>query len=101
MAFLACVTIATSLVADWQATNRLFSHYGPQYEANPIIRTIGPSPYFGVLTVATALTCRENDPGWAVAAVVLWAVQTWAVSTHEPYRTVVSYPVLVFHGRWR
>lgn len=99
--FLACATIMTSLVSDWQATSNLFARYGPQYEINPIIRQVGPDAYFGTLVVGTALACRDNRPAWQVIAVGVWALQTWAVSTHEPFGTAPPLrPLLLFVVRY-
>ncbi len=91
----ACSTILNSLHADWVATRNLFVRYGPQYEANSVVRALGPDAYFGVLVIGSSLACR-NTPGWRVAAVAVWAVQTWAVSTHEPFGTRQSIPLLYF-----
>jgi len=97
---LACATILSSLHADYVATSNLFAQYGPQHEANPIIRQVGPQLYFGILMVLTATTaCQAERRGerWpALAAIVLWGAQTWAVSTHEPYGTAKVYPGLFF-----
>jgi hypothetical protein len=100
---LACVTILSSLHADYVATNNLFSRYGPEYEANPIIRLVGPRVYFGALFVASLAVCRAEKRGetWpAVLALVTWSIQTWAVSTHEPLGTVREYPLLYLRITW-
>jgi hypothetical protein len=97
---LACATILSSLHADYAATSNLFAQYGPQYETNPIIRQVGPQPYFGVLMVITATTvCQAEKRGekWPVVlAVLTWGVQTRYVSTHERYSTAINYPGLFF-----
>jgi hypothetical protein len=97
---LACATILSSLRADYVATSNLFAQYGPQYEANPIIRQVGPQTYFGALMVVTATTvCQAEKRGerWPMLlAVLTWGVQTWAVSTHEPYGTARVYPRIFF-----
>jgi len=97
---LACATILSSLHADYVATSNLFAQYGPQYEVNPVIRQVGPQTYFGTLMVMAAATaCQAEKRGerWPVLlAVLTWGVQTWAVSTHEPYGTVRTYPGLFF-----
>lgn len=101
---LACATILHSLYVDHRATDALF-RYRPYMEVNPITRYVGPHAYFAVWYVAASTTaCRAEHRGelWpAAAAVVVWVVQTWAVSTHEPVRTNVAGPPLLFFSvRW-
>jgi len=95
----ACPTILSSLVADHQATRELFRQYGPVREANPVVRALGPDLYFATWTFGVAALCKENT-AWRVASVVIWAVQTWAVGTHERTGTVRTYPVLYLVFRW-
>ncbi len=92
-----CYTALSSLVADWQATQALFARYGPGAELNPLVRLVGPDGYFGPLVLYTAHSC-DRWPAWLAGA--LWAVQTWAVNTHQALGTVVSYPLAVFTWRW-
>lgn len=95
----ACPTILSSLHADWRATQGLFDRYGSGMEANPIVRAIGPDLYFAAWTVGVMATCKESR-WWRVASIVVWAVQTWAVSTHERTGTVRGYPLLMFEVRF-
>jgi len=103
VALLACATILHSLYVDHRATSTLFQRYGPAYEANPIIRQVGPDAYFGVLYLAVSTTvCPAERRGEAwpmLLAVAVWGVQTWAISTHEPWRTNVAGPPMLFI-RW-
>ena len=92
-----CYTVLSSLVADWQATGQLFARGLGALELNPVVRAVGPDPYFGILTLAGAGTCA-SWPAWAAAA--LWAAQTWAVNTHTALGTVISFPQLVLWWRW-
>lgn len=93
----ACSTILDSMHADWVATQNLMRWYGPAYEANPIVRSVGPDFYFGVLSLVSGATCRET-PAWRWVAVGIWVVQTWAVNTHAPYGTAVRPPLITV--RW-
>lgn len=95
----ACPTILDSLYADWRATQNLMRWYGPAYEANPIVRMVGPDWYFGTLVLVSGAACRET-PAWRWVAVGVWVVQTWAVNTHSPFGTVVRPPLLTFTARW-
>ena len=95
----ACPTILSSLHADWKATQGLFDRYGSGAEANPIVRAIGPDLYFAAWTIGAMATCKENR-WWRAASVVVWAVQTWAVGTHERAGTVRGYPLLLFEVRF-
>ena len=97
---LACATMLSSLHADHMATRALFERYGPWAEANPVIRQVGPEPYFGFWYLVTAtVACKAEERGerWpVVAAVVLWAVQTRTVSAHIPLGTAIIWPALWF-----
>lgn len=102
-----CLTMLSSLYADHMATAQLFSDYGPAYEANPVIRQVGPHPYYAAWYLAVAVVACRNEhderlrPLLTVAALAMWAVQTWAVATHEPLRTnVAGPPVMYFAVRW-
>lgn len=90
-----CRTMVHSLYADWVATRNLIEKYGPQYEANAVIRAVGPNLYFPALIVVSVTMCRQNET-WGIISIVVWAVQTWAVSTHEPFRTNTAGPPLLF-----
>src|SRR3990167_1841255 len=73
----------------------LFTRYGPAYEANPVIRSIGPNTYFALGAGGVLLACQENRT-WQRVSIVVWAVQTAAVNTHIPYGTAQTMPVLYF-----
>lgn len=97
-----CLTMLSSLHADHMATARLFQVYGPWAEANPVIRRVGPAPYYALWYTGVAVVACRNEhkpevrPVLVVAALTMWAVQTWAVSTHERTGTNVSGPPLLY-----
>ena len=95
----ACPTILNSLHRDYEATRNLFARWGPNYEANPIIRQLGPDIYFAAWMIGVSAICKESR-WWRVAAVIVWAVQTYAVNTHIPYGTATGVPLLWFEVKW-
>ncbi len=98
-AFAACLTIADALWRDYLATATALRLYGPGVELNPLIRLVGPDPYFGTLLRLSAAHCDDRSPAWQLAAVLTWAVQTVALWTHQAAGTAVAgLPVLWW--RW-
>ena len=95
----ACPTILNSLYRDYEATRNLFARWGPNYEANPIIRQLGPDIYFGIWLIGIGAVCKESR-WWRVASVVVWAVQTYFLNTHIPYGTTTGMPLLWLEIKW-
>lgn len=95
----ACPTTYDSLYPDWRSTQTLIARYGMQAEANPVIRLAGPDAYFGTLIIGTAASCRKT-PAWRWVAFGTWAVQTWAVNTHNALGTMRGVPLLHWTVRW-
>jgi hypothetical protein len=91
---LACPTILDSLHKDWRATQELVVRYGSSAELNPVVRAVGPDPYFGIWTVAMAGLCKENQQ-WQYTSFFVWLVQTWAVNTHYATGTVEGIPLFM------
>jgi hypothetical protein len=91
---LACPTILDSLHKDWRATQELVARYGSSAELNPLVRGVGPDPYFGIWTVTMAGLCQENQQ-WQYTSFFVWLVQTWAVNTHTATGTVAGFPLFM------
>lgn len=89
----ACRTIAHSLLADWANTKAVMTQPFSR-EINPVIRTIGPDAYFGILLIISN-SCQETK-AWRLGALIFWAVQTWSVNMSPPIYT----PYLWFTIRW-
>lgn len=94
MTTMSCPTIMDSLHKDWRATQDLMARYGPSAELNPVIRTMGADPYFGVWTLGMAALCKENQQ-WQFISFIVWLTETWAVNTHYATGTVQGFPLLM------
>lgn len=101
--FSACRTILEALHTDWRATEALYGAGFGQYELNPVVRAVGPRPYFAAWVFATGTLCRETS-AWRWASVAMFGVQTWAVNTHisQPWARYYtgSPPMIYLTLRW-
>ncbi|OLD66048.1 MAG: hypothetical protein AUI52_05460 [Acidobacteria bacterium 13_1_40CM_2_68_10] len=94
---LVCLTMLQSVGVDLAATETMVGRYGLAAEGNPIVRALGPEVTVFPVLLATAGTCRQDDPGWTTAAVVLWVAEVFAVDTHVRAGTAsAGVPLLFF-----
>lgn len=89
-----CATTLEALHDDWVATQDLIARYGTPAEINPVIRAVGPDPYFAIWTLGVAALCKE-DRQWQDISLFIWAIETWAVNTHYQTGTVHGFPLLL------
>ncbi len=96
----ACLTILDALYKDWQSTDELFKRGLGHLEINPVIRIVGPAPYFGVLMIGAATFCNESRD-WKLSSIIIFIVQTVAVNTHVSIGTAIGgVPLMYFTVQW-